>query len=53
MNGNEMLYMMGNVQHLVFKKAKFPCSLKLKSLPFYNWGQNERRDRDVPSTSFY
>lgn len=53
MNGNEMLYMMGNVQHLVFKKGKFPLSLKLTSLPFYNWGQNERTDSDGPSTGFY
>lgn len=53
MNGNEMLYMMGNVQHLVFKKAKLPHSLKLKSLPFYNWTQNESRNNDGPSTGFY
>lgn len=52
MNGNEMLYMMGNVQHLVLKRAKLPHSQKLKSVPFHNKAQKEMRDNDGPSKSF-
>lgn len=52
MNGNEMLYMMGNIQHLAEKRkgkgTSLTHSLKLECLPFHNWAQKEMKDTHGP-----
>lgn len=51
MNGNEMLYMMGNIQHLFFFKGKV-FSFTKAWISFHLWAHKEMKDNDGPSSHF-